>query len=177
MTEAFFLRKIFLLLWAKCYCNGSAALIYDGRWSESVWLCWAWPLASCGGKHEGIFPTNEVSHSQWVTWRHWFTGESAYLCNKVTQMEQVICQSCFNRRHMEEKAPTVKILSLPTWVLENHAHLMHLHHQVLTLVSWYSTQCQMFVHKFSISSVIITHINRARRSQPCPQNMVVSLIC
>lgn len=30
--------------------------------------------------------------------------------NKVTQMEHVICQSCFNRRHMEEKAPTVKIL-------------------------------------------------------------------
>lgn len=46
------------------------------------------------------------------------------------------------------------------WILgkkqkKKHAHLKLLfHHQVLT------TQCQMFVHKFSISSVIITHNDR-----------------
>lgn len=51
---------------------------------------------------------------------------------------------------MEEKAPTVKILSRPMWVLEKHAHLKHLfHHQVLTLVSWYATQCQLLFTKFS----------------------------
>lgn len=79
---------------------------------------------------------------------------------------------------MEEKAPTVKILSLPMWVFEKHAHLKHLfHHQVLTLVSWRSTQCQMFVHKFGISSAFIIHNDGAHRFQPRLQNTAVRPGC
>lgn len=47
------------------------------------------------------------------------------------------------------------------------AHLKYLVHQLMT------TQCQVFVYKFSISSVTISHNDRIPISQ---QNMVVGLL-
>lgn len=68
------------------------------------------------------------------------------------------------------------------WGLEKHDHLKHLfHHQVLTLVSWYSTQCQMLVsqvqHQFSnyYSQYQDSHIPALSAEHGCQSYLLVKV--